>query len=392
MPNNAAQIMPLVPVPEGAMDMEPDNSLACNCPSCRAEEARQAYNRNAAANVWSGIERSYYDPEPIEDDRFEEEPQPRRATDANSRRCPVCDQRIILDPEQNYACRCEQSRQLMAHDAMPGLGFHKTEHEMVDGRDDESRLYLGIELEVELAKCQKPLRDIIQALAKPWVYFKRDGSLSNEGLGGFEIVTHPLTPAFLYERKDEIIAWLKLMSSMGLRSFQTNTCGMHIHLSKKSFSSLECYKFMKLIYENPEPIYKIAQRSGNRLERYASLHTEDTRRMIRKARCMNENYGAERYVAVNVLPEHTNELRFFRGTLNPESFYKNIEFSLAAKQFSKETSIRRTSWDDFSNWTEVHSELYPTLANFMREAFSIATTDAFTSEELSAETTTQQGA
>ena len=61
------------------------------------------------------------------------------------------------------------------------------------------------------------------------MYIKHDGSLDE----GFEMVTHPMT--LEYHCRD--FPWQELTQkavSLGYRSHQTSTCGLHIHVSRRS--------------------------------------------------------------------------------------------------------------------------------------------------------------
>ena len=62
------------------------------------------------------------------------------------------------------------------------------------------------------------------------IYIKSDGSLED----GFEIVSHPMT----LEYHAEEMNWKELLReavSMGYRSHQTSTCGLHVHVNRNAF-------------------------------------------------------------------------------------------------------------------------------------------------------------
>jgi hypothetical protein len=59
----------------------------------------------------------------------------------------------------------------------------------------------GIEIEVELEN--NSIQDTNKAFNKPWLIYKWDGSLSNRGEGGFELVTMPLGWEWMKKNKAE---------------------------------------------------------------------------------------------------------------------------------------------------------------------------------------------
>ncbi|GAH84174.1 unnamed protein product, partial [marine sediment metagenome] len=141
----------------------------------------------------------------------------------------------------------------------------------------------------------------------PFTYAKHDGTLNF----GIEVVSHPATWNWLKQnyRKWENILNLR---KVGFKSFDTTTCGMHIHLSKNAFSSLHLYKILKFFYENKDFILKISQRKSSYLNRYATLSSQDFNNSLAlKAKWKNQT--EEKYTAINLLNEPTIEIRVLEG-------------------------------------------------------------------------------
>ncbi len=65
------------------------------------------------------------------------------------------------------------------------------------------------------------------------IYCKHDGSLED----GFEIVTHPMSLEY-HEKHMPWAAVLQEAVSMGYRSHQAGTCGLHIHVSRSAFGRI----------------------------------------------------------------------------------------------------------------------------------------------------------
>lgn len=195
-----------------------------------------------------------------------------------------------------------------------------------------NKLYFGIELEIE-DKQNIKWNTVIGNLPE-FVYCKSDSSLRN----GFEIVSHPATFNWLKQHK---IQWDKVLNlrTQGFTSLETNTCGMHIHLSKSAFNSCHLYKFMRFIFRNKSFIRYISQRnSAKELEQWASL--KETSNISAKRAKYKGNLSCNRHIGINLLRDTSIEIRIFKGTLIPDFFWKNIEFCKALYDFTFNTSLQ----------------------------------------------------
>ena len=96
----------------------------------------------------------------------------------------------------------------------------------------DSPRYFGVELEIDGAGKDSDNADEILAVAnkdEETIYIKGDGSLDD----GMEIVSHPMS--LEYHKQ---FCWQEIMSkaiSMGYRSHQTSTCGLHLHINRNCF-------------------------------------------------------------------------------------------------------------------------------------------------------------
>lgn len=224
--------------------------------------------------------------------------------------------------------------------------------------ESKTKLYFGIELEIEAPNINESEIEK-KAKALPEQFFvKSDSSIEY----GFEVVTNPMTFRYMRENSEgfeKILDWRK----EGWKSYDTTTCGMHIHLSKDAFTSLQLYKFMKFFYEHQKLICKISQRKDMRsLSRWATFDDNSGSSIIYKAK--NKSGGFKRHVAINLSNPYTIEVRVFRGTLNPISFWKNIEFCHALWIFAGNSSIKAISPERFELFIKQHRKDYPNLYNF----------------------------
>ena len=218
--------------------------------------------------------------------------------------------------------------------------------------------FFGIELEVErMDKSETSRGDMAKKIEHKHWYFKNDGSLNN----GFEIVTHPLTFSYIKHSAKDFESALNELSCNAYNSYNANTCGMHIHISKKAFGTWQLYKFMKFFAENVPFIVAISQRKMEKLVQWANIEDNDENTLMYKAKKKEGN--SARYVAINLQNYSTIEVRIFRGTLNFQSFMKNIEFIHALYMFTKESKI--ITLDSFKEYISNSCE-YSNLKKFIK--------------------------
>jgi hypothetical protein len=214
-------------------------------------------------------------------------------------------------------------------------------------------------------------------------YLKEDGSLSD----GFEIVTHPHT----LENYHTDFNWgvLDRLKSEGYRSWNTRTCGLHVHVSRTAFGSngdpwaygvpssqrsqlllsrqAHELRFMKLIYDNQRQVERIAGRSNNN---YATF--QDKGNLVRKIKLGYQESG--RYSAINTENDDTIEVRVFKGSLRKERVLSAIEFVHASVEYTRDIKVtsknHALSWLKFTGYVAANAELYPNLVTIMSESFA----------------------
>jgi len=229
-----------------------------------------------------------------------------------------------------------------------------------------SVLFIGMELEME--KAMRILNDAWNKFREPnrftpsFLYFKTDGSLSPNGI---ELVTMPSTLETFKER----FPWegLEHLHYLGARSFGYESCGMHFHLSKKSFTAPHMWRFVKFHTKNNELCIQIARRKDSHWASWDSTDIESKLPDVIKGKTNNMN----RYVALNFQNRETLELRYFKGNLIKEGILRNMEFIQSIYDFTKNLSSESIRNGDLSNAIHPHSryrgfvrnnqELYPNL-------------------------------
>lgn len=221
-------------------------------------------------------------------------------------------------------------------------------------RDPRTISVTGFELEMEAVNCDIDSgAQLATNIFGDAVYLKYDGSLSH----GFEMVSHPLSldyarNVFPYER-------LRELAQLGMRSAQTRTCGLHIHINRSFFRQhpTTMYRFMSMFYRNADKWKQIAGRSESSYANWSEYELSQMLRYTKGLAAQSHQYNSDRYVALNLQPRNTIELRFFKGTLRPQSFIARIEAAHAVAQYAYATrnnvSIKSAhDWERFREWTQ----------------------------------------
>ena len=214
----------------------------------------------------------------------------------------------------------------------------------------DNLLYIGFELEVEHESNREEMARKVKKFLESknvgrYFYIKHDGSLHN----GFEIVSQPLTLQFIH-KKIPLREILEELKRMKFTSYKSGRCGLHFHLNKNFFSSLEIEKLRMFFATNKKELSILSKRKGN----YGYCQFEDYK-------IHNFLYGTEnssKYLAIrtHVTSKNTLEIRLFRGTLAHGRFLACLQFVDAISHYVKEVSImslrNNKSWDDFLKWVK----------------------------------------
>lgn len=213
-------------------------------------------------------------------------------------------------------------------------------------------LFMGVELEMdlggEIASHAEALMDIANTDTEK-IYIKHDGSLDN----GFEVVSHPM--ALKYHR--EHMPWQELFDKaiqLGYRSHQTETAGLHVHVSRGAFGrnpedqEAAIARIVYFVELHWNELLKFSRRTLSSMNRWAARYglINDTQSTYKKAK----GYPCGRYVAVNLLNRDTVEFRLFRGTLRYETFFATLQLvDEICRQAASltDTELEAMSWGEF---------------------------------------------
>lgn len=215
--------------------------------------------------------------------------------------------------------------------------------------------FTGVELEVEvdgISADYEAVFGMCHDLTKHFCIIKKDGTIHR----GFEIVSGPMSFAHHKTIWDDFLE----KRPACLRSYDTKTCGMHVHYNKKALTTLQIGKILVFVNDpsNRSFIVAMAGRDSGTYNKIQPKKLEDA-----------TAHPGERYQAVNLVPKNTVEFRLFKGTLNRRSFLRNIEFAYAIVRFFKPSGGVESQTvggvNEFSQFVSDNSGEYPNLAEFI---------------------------
>jgi len=238
----------------------------------------------------------------------------------------------------------------------------------------EADYHFGLEIEVEDTDgygVEEGAQVVLNSL-NDHAYIKHDSSLDD----GFEIVTEPHSLEQL-----ENLNWdfLRTLRSRGYRSWDTETCGIHVHVSRTAFRNAGKYneahelRFQKLIYDNASQVRTIAGRTSH----YAQF--QDKGHLVMK---IKHGQSADRYEAINSQNTHTLEVRVFRGSLKKTRILSAVEFIHSAVEYTRFMKIdpkaKQLSWFRFMGYVLDNQDKY---GNFTQIALrDMGTTPDYSTE------------
>jgi hypothetical protein len=273
--------------------------------------------------------------------------------------CPECGRLVYsCDIEDGICQRCIDGM-MHEHDYVPDGGYKK---------HGKGEVFYGIELETDNYNgIRKAIRGLLLLSNEEEDYFMmEDGSLGN----GIEITFNPrsLSSWKKYERK--LVDITNIVLENGGRSYDADSCGLHIHRSKTDLSEIDILKIITFLVRFKNENCKIAQRCSN----YASFYyTEDIKengnlKFIYKNK---NNLSYEKYVVLNLQHSDSIEFRMFKGTLKIDTIYSYLEFCDAVVSFVKTCSLvflingdEKKVWKKFANY--VCENKYNSLKEYLK--------------------------
>jgi formylmethanofuran dehydrogenase subunit E len=189
----------------------------------------------------------------------------------------------------------------------------------------------------------------LDIMGRDRAYAKHDGSLRS----GFEIVTHPMTFEF-HVQKAKWKEAMKALNDMGFTAHDCGTCGLHIHVSKKSLGATQearerTFKallvFLRKFWAQ---LVVFSRRREDSLLRYAKPYQHSSPDSMYREACSSDT---GKYYAINFKPRSTVEFRFYRGTLNYDTFLACLQLTHEIVKYciaNSPDAVDDATWADFA--------------------------------------------
>ena len=218
--------------------------------------------------------------------------------------------------------------------------LHKTAEE------PEPEFYIGHELEIDDGDDMEEAVNIIDNIGGICMH---DGSLSDSGI---EFISHPLSYNYMLSQENAYRqAFDKLANDCNYKSHNTDTCGLHFHVTRPQNSKV-IDRIILFMETYKEEIFTLSRRKTeelNRWSRFLSDKRTSTNPKIIKSLdyIVNNKDTCDRYMALNLTNYKTIEFRFFKGTLKYETFMADFEFVNNLVHFASDLDlpIEEMTWE-----------------------------------------------
>lgn len=235
--------------------------------------------------------------------------------------------------------------------------------------EERGKRYIGVEIEMDKGDRNGFMRGChMDAIVNGYgnmFYFMHDGSLEN----GVEVTTMPIELDYALNGYPFDFIHEQAVK-YGMRSHDTKTCGLHLHINKLSIGSKNNTSFdlviakLLLLFDKfyDELCYfgrRLNKKSAHRWADKPNAYIEkrDTSRDVTDK---IERSAYNHYKAVNMSPSFTVEIRLWKGTHNPNTIRATIDFTSAMLDMCENcalSTIYDMDWDTFVAYTLKYTKL-----------------------------------
>jgi hypothetical protein len=286
--------------------------------------------------------------------------------------CDRCGKRVLnrYDYGSNNICLCRKCYDKYYARNKQNKYLHNYNYKPAPVFMGNGSRYFGVELEIDNGgKSEYNIKKLLSTANKNCenIYIKTDGSLAD----GLEIVTHPMT--LEYHIKN--MPWKKLLKealSLGYRSHNTSTAGLHIHVNCTAFGNTvkkqeECIARILYFFENNWcEFFRFSRRGAKNSEYWAKRYgwKETPEAIFEEAK--NKRKG--RYTSINITNYSTIEFRIFRGTLKYNTIIAALQLVNAVCDiavFLSDREIKNFAWSEFV--IGLNTKKYKELIQYLKE-------------------------
>lgn len=277
--------------------------------------------------------------------------------------CEVCcddnytysDNQCTYISNEDWEEEQEQEEEDDYHDSVIG-DYHSSKRKLdrIPSTFDfrKTPVLMGLELEMEVRSGDREdhavaLLDAV-GVAGSYRYacLEHDGSLNN----GFEMVTGWTGLDIHREQLQRFKTPIR-----GLKSHDTSTCGLHVHICKKGMTLFHAVKMVLFINDsgNQRLVRTLARRDSSRYSQVKNKKASYD--WIKNAKQYQDGgkdrvlqmLNNDRYEALNFQNARTVEFRIFKGTLRYETILACLEFTYATWFFCRDTGTNELTTQNF---------------------------------------------
>jgi len=291
-------------------------------------------------------------------------------------------------------CPCRTQRTDRSMYVFPyDVGVHDLNQFKYLPKYSEKNLFYGFELEMEFPSMSNPENNMntriieeIHKATKEFGVLKEDGSLRETR--GVELCLFPITMDHLRDQLfgGDLGAALLKLRKLGMRSFDTGTCGMHVHVTKHKNKDAMIGRLHSLIYSGGGNFRRlmriVSQRTSASMTQWANFSFSGSRYSPKQVALFRatvdksvhgedayldfkHSFFPNKYVALNER-FNTVEFRIFKGNLSPRRIMKNAEFCEACISWCSEKPTKLSAdAREFVEYIADNAMRWPELAAFM---------------------------
>lgn len=283
------------------------------------------------------------------------------------------------DEERDCCVRCAETIDFdeldYRHEETLNSYGYKPKPKFIKGDNEVTKRFYGMEIEIGDVGGATAGASVVYPLFNTSgrrAYLKRDNSISG---GGYECVTHPMSSRKLHEWIDNDFTNTK---KARFNFWNTNGCGVHIHVSRNSIGKLTLFKLNVLLNmlrgkNNLNFIKFFTNRTPNALNQWAKVSNQLPFSFLDGIKHGN-GWISDRYVAVNQQNNKTIEFRIFNGSIDQSVLHSYLEFVECVLDFCTNTAIKDITVGDLFEFMLANTGAYKNLANRLIQQVKDTTT------------------
>lgn len=238
------------------------------------------------------------------------------------------------------------------------LSMKYLESEIKDNLSFDDLLYFGTETEVYNSKHNISNGEMAWKIRDKYpeleLVFEHDGSIGDCESDGFEIISQPMTMAYIKENREKFKDIFQMLIDNGFTSHNNPYCGLHIHFSRSYFKENEDKNIQKLtlFFEQfKDELKNFSRRKDFYWCNFIGDKCGYNKRYLKSSVVLKDyaKNNPSHNIAINLGNSSTIEIRIFKGTLKFETYMASLELVDSLVRTIKNKDTRKISFDNVIN-------------------------------------------